>query len=544
MIRRAGTRKKGLLGLVLGCLALLGLGCKDIVEAPANLAYPVTTAVYTAGTAIAANTPTHTGGDVDTYTVSPALPAGLSLAAKTGTISGTPTTVTAATSYTVTATNAAGSTTASLSITVNGPGLTITTQPASQAVLEGATATFTVVASGTGALTYQWMLGGTDIADATTSSYTTPATTLADSGGSYTVRIADSFGDTVTSSAAVLTVSTTPTVGSFAATGSLSGGRYLHTTTLLSDGSVLVAGGYLTSPVQTVERYDPAAGTFSAAGSLGTPRYGHTATRLANGKVLLAGGYTYGAPTATAELYDPVAGTLASTGALTRARAYHSATLLPSGKVLLAGGRDSLAILQTAELYDPATGTFSAATGSLVGFRYNHSATLLATGKVLLAGGYGASTLATAELYDPATGTFAATGSMASARYWHTATLLASGKVLVAGGASTLALELYDPTTGTFSAATGTLSAQRFSHTASLLADGRVLLAGGKTSDPAASGTVLGTAELFDPATGTLTTTSAMTQGRYYHSAAVLADGKVLLVGGIGGSYTSAEVYQ
>ena len=53
------------------------------------------------------------------YTVSPALPAGLSLSASTGIISGTPTAVTATASYTVTASNSAGSTTASLTITVN-----------------------------------------------------------------------------------------------------------------------------------------------------------------------------------------------------------------------------------------------------------------------------------------------------------------------------------------------------------------------------------------------------------------------------------------
>ena len=66
-----------------------------------------------------ANTPTTTGGAVALYSVSPALPAGLSLSTTTGAISGTPTAVTATASYTVTASNSAGSTTTSLSITVN-----------------------------------------------------------------------------------------------------------------------------------------------------------------------------------------------------------------------------------------------------------------------------------------------------------------------------------------------------------------------------------------------------------------------------------------
>src|SRR5208337_2262944 len=72
-------------------------------------------------TPITPNSPTSAGGAVASYSVSPALPAGVSLSTTTGAISGTPTAVAATITYTVTATNAAGSTTATLSITVNGP---------------------------------------------------------------------------------------------------------------------------------------------------------------------------------------------------------------------------------------------------------------------------------------------------------------------------------------------------------------------------------------------------------------------------------------
>lgn len=85
---------------------------------PSALTYTPATATFTVGTAIAPLIPTVTG-TVDTYGVAPALPAGLSINATSGQISGTPAAVTATTSYTVTATNARGSTTATLSLAVN-----------------------------------------------------------------------------------------------------------------------------------------------------------------------------------------------------------------------------------------------------------------------------------------------------------------------------------------------------------------------------------------------------------------------------------------
>lgn len=86
--------------------------------------------------------------------------------------------------------------------TVNAP--TLTTQPLSQSIVSGATATFTVDASGTAPLTYQWQRDGSAIDGATAASFSTGT------AGSYTVVVSNSAGS-VTSSAAVLTVTTTPT---------------------------------------------------------------------------------------------------------------------------------------------------------------------------------------------------------------------------------------------------------------------------------------------------------------------------------------------
>lgn len=98
----------------------------------------------------------------------------------------------------------------------------ISTQPTDQSVQAGATATFTVTASGTAPLSYQWKKGGTAIAGATSASYTTPATVVGDSGSSFTVTVTNGAGS-VTSSAAVLTVTplatklayTDPTTGTY-----------------------------------------------------------------------------------------------------------------------------------------------------------------------------------------------------------------------------------------------------------------------------------------------------------------------------------------
>src|SRR6266550_4480250 len=82
----------------------------------------------------------------------------------------------------------------------------ITAQPTGQTVTVGQTATFTVAATGTAPLSYQWKKNSVAIAGATSSSYTTPATTSSDNGAQFTVVVSNAAGSS-TSSAATLTVS-------------------------------------------------------------------------------------------------------------------------------------------------------------------------------------------------------------------------------------------------------------------------------------------------------------------------------------------------
>jgi beta-galactosidase len=122
----------------------------------------------------------------------------------------TPATTTAdnGSTFSVVVTNSKGTVASSAAtLTVNTAAVppTITTQPTSQTVTAGQTATFTVVANGTAPLSYQWQKNGSNIGGATAPSYTTPATTTADNGSTFSVVVTNSKGS-VTSNAATLTV--------------------------------------------------------------------------------------------------------------------------------------------------------------------------------------------------------------------------------------------------------------------------------------------------------------------------------------------------
>ncbi len=111
-------------GFTLALVILLLSGCSGgggsiAPMAPTAISYTASSAVYVKDVAITPDTPTSSGGSVTSWSVSPALPAGLALSTTTGIVTGTPSVVTAAATYTVTATGAGGSTTATLSITVS-----------------------------------------------------------------------------------------------------------------------------------------------------------------------------------------------------------------------------------------------------------------------------------------------------------------------------------------------------------------------------------------------------------------------------------------
>lgn len=313
-----------------------------------------------------------------------------------------------------------------------------------------------------------------------------------------------------------------PASGKFSITGSMTTLRSGATFTLLADGKVLVVGGFgpgSTGPLprlNSAELYDPHSGSFALTGSMSVGRVLHTSTLLKDGRVLIAGGTDRsgggGGATASAEVYDPLTGTFSRTGSMNTDRAEHSGTLLTNGEVLIAGGWNGHAADSAddppwdplfTELFDPSSGTFKYA-ASMSTTRIGHTATRLSDGRVLLLGGIPAlqnidsqpAGIRYAEIFDPTTEMITGLDDLTISRDVYTVTLLQSGEILLVGGeiqsVPVPIAELLNTATGVVSA-TGGLGTPRVGHSATLLQDGRVLVTGGTD----VNGKDLASAELY-----------------------------------------------
>ena len=356
--------------------------------------------------------------------------------------------------------------------------------------------------------------------------------------------------------------------GTFTAISSMATARSFHTATMLQDGKVLIAGGADASDatVSSAEIYDPVKQTFTPAGNMTAPRAGHTATLLADGRVLIVGGEQTPpglngiVPGQNAELYDPPTGNFTPTGSLLMGWQGFNATLLANGKVLITGGAagftDAGYIMGDAEIYDPATGAFTAA-GAYAGTLASSNTGLFGIGSVLALLVDGTTLFVTepaCQVYDPVTATFSlrgpinvtwavSGGNTFTPNYIveQTASLLLNGRILLAGGENEdtgyyRTTQLYDAAMGAF-IPTGTMLKSRGGHTATVLPDGRVLITGGNTEPCGDNGCwVTGpdsTAELYDPLRGVFTDAGGNTTSRYDHTATLLDNGDVLIVGGM-----------
>ena len=154
----------------------------------------------------------------------------------------------------------------------------ITAQPQSNTVTAGQTATFTVTASGTAPLSYQWSKNSTAIGGATLASYTTPTTTTSDSGSSFTVTVSNSAGS-ITSNSATLTVNPASQTITFNNPGTQTVGTPLTLVATASSGltvsfasqttSICTVSGttatFLTAGTCTIQATQPGNSTYAAA---------------------------------------------------------------------------------------------------------------------------------------------------------------------------------------------------------------------------------------------------------------------------------------
>lgn len=346
------------------------------------------------------------------------------------------------------------------------------------------------------------------------------------------------------------------------ATGPLNVARDAHTATLLPDGRVLVTGGRNPSwpsyALDSVEIFDPATGTWSLGPPMSVPRAMHTATSLADGRVLVTGGIRdqSGAGHASAEIFDPTAQTWSHAGAMNEARSWHAATRLADGRVLVSGGWNGNGAAGT-ELYDPGAGTWRV-TGDLVVRRYGHTMTRLDDGTVLLAGGSNSGdlqdTLHVTELYDPAEGRSHRVGDAFDGGVMQPATRLPDGGVLLTGGngggvggsAVFGGGQRFDPHAHAW-IRTAPMAGRRYGHTATLLANGHVLVVGGENQHsayPTLSYETLRSTERYDPANERWEGSADLDEARAGHTATALADGTVLVAGGdaVNGYYAATSL--
>ena len=309
----------------------------------------------------------------------------------------------------------------------------------------------------------------------------------------------------------------------------------------------------------TIDVFDPATGTITTVtDKLSVGRERPAVFRLASGKVLIAGGqnnrYLRGA-----DIYDynpdnPTASPIAETGDLLSVRSGMTTIFAPGGAALIIGGYNGN-YLTTVEQYDTVSEKFIM-TGGMATPRQFATATLLSDGTILVAGGFNGTFLDVAEVYDHPNRTFTMVyGAMTQSRAGHVAARIADKKVLIAGGCTNsksdeMVCDTYLDTAEIFDASadegdefstTGSMTTARKDHTATVLNDGRILIIGGTNGVD-----VLDSAEIYDPETGTFSSTGKMSETRVNHTATILPDGRVVIAGGESNSgeiLASVEIY-
>ena len=431
--------------------------------------------------------------------------------------------------------------------------ISIVTQPTSALIGDGQTATFSVSATATGSLSYQWKVNGAEITGANLDSYTSSTY------GNHQVVVTSTLNGmttSVASSSAFLDVNTvsitSETTNDYVTTGTTSilgvsvsshgnatvsyqwlrdnveisgenssgidvtqGGTYKVRVTSQRGGTTAVV---YSSNMTVTELAAPAVSSFSASpwviGSGNstqlTPNFSGGSGVITPGNITVTDGVAVSVSPSTTTTYTLTVTNLA--------------------------GRD----VSYPITVHVTTGTFTATANNSNADRMSgHSAVTLANGKVLVFGNW-ADTNVT-DLYDPTTNSFTRVGNMIRGRRGHATVRLQDGRVLAIGGryfnstsgkdVSLSSVEIFDPSTETWSS-TGSMNVAREGAVAVLLSTGKVLVTGGTRIAPGT--TYLSSAEIYDPSTGQFTNTTSMPQERESAIGVALTNGKVLVAGGYG----------
>jgi hypothetical protein len=308
-------------------------------------------------------------------------------------------------------------------------------------------------------------------------------------------------------------------------------------------------------PSDTPQSIDAIPGNFTPTGSMHQDREAPSATLLGDGRVLVVGGYGNGS--GTSETYDPASGTFTPSGPLVHRRYGHSAILLADGRVLVVGGMDPEANSEAGtavavpelELWNPETNQFTLA-GRLIEGRTGARVTLRPDGWVHVSSGAvwdgsDSELVDRTELWDPVTYEVTQGPPVAALPADPIAsTPLPDGRTLLL---TTSWARIWDPRTQQSTRSGRLVTPRQFGASATVLPDGRVLVVGGWPGEgqPGAGPAGVREAEIWDPVTGEFGTTSPTVIGRRQHTAVLLADGRVLVVGNglTAGAMTSAEIF-
>ena len=304
--------------------------------------------------------------------------------------------------------------------------------------------------------------------------------------------------------------------------------RWRHTATLLSDGRVLVTGGF--PPEDTIlaysscEIYDPQINKWAQVSPMNIARFNHRAVLLDNGKVLVAGGATNDYTTNKCEIYDPVTDEWQMVSSMNEKRENHLMLKLKNGKILVSGGGNfdmvSGYVSNTCEIYDPTTDEWEYVS-PMNNAMDRHDGVVLTNGNVIVGGAelFWGGDGAHYELYDVTNDSWSILpspildhGTMPSLN------ILNNGNVFVVG--DTTISEIYNPDTDTWYIA-DTMNFEERHYSTIKLNSGRILVLGKSEN-----------CEIYDPIANSFEK-GALKPYQKEFTLTKLQNGNILLTGGI-----------